>query len=157
MKRRFKIGDKRELVRRGPVALMRVAPRSLARGQAGQHGQKPYIDLVMMVDTGSFATFVEEHYLQALGIRWRSTTEVINVSQTSERRRVYPVRVSMEATDERGVPQWHGLDLDVVGAPKRMVNIEYDGLIGRDFLAACNLEYEGLAGAFTLTFFGDWG
>ncbi len=100
-----------------------------------------------MVDTGAERTCVADSVCKKLGLTPLRFTPVVGVSGKPEDRPLYLMAIGIgmspnpgEAGADAQTVWYHS---EVIGVPDAKAQVEYKGLLGRDFLAAFRLTYDG--------------
>lgn len=140
-----------ELKQTGP--LLRAAfvvsdEEAAAYAERGEREPEPIPSTRLVVDTGSFYTLLDERIPQRLGVMPSGFEPIAGVSGSVDLRPVYRLGLYLDMVDESGQHRHIRWSTDFVGMRPRA---DYDGLIGRDFLAYFTMVYDGPRGLFRLT------
>ena len=146
-------GGSRELAAKGPLVDMRLTLRSGEIASLRSLGVTVPLTLVrMLLDTGARFTLIEERLLRGLGLRPTGRESVVGISQRTEHYGRYQVQLLLALRDPSArIVGMHAVRADVLGMPSGALTRDHQGNLGRDFLASCRLDYDGPAGAFSLT------
>ena len=105
---------------------------------------------VLIVDTGADTTMINEQLLRNLGLTPTSQTRVLTATSGGKGEACDVYDVCIEIVDKAGNPMWRVQPVEVLARP--LLNQGTDGMLGRDLLDLCVLEYDGPAKVFRLTF-----
>lgn len=136
----------RELVARGPLIDVVLSVHSAAGQQLLSQGKPiPTHVAKLMLDTGAQSTVVENCIPQQLGLTPIRFTELVGVSHKPEKCPVYMMSVSFLAT--KGThKQWLTFSSQIIGTGSPTKPTDHKGLLGRDFLGALHVSYDGVSG-----------
>jgi hypothetical protein len=110
----------------------------------------PRVRVRALIDTGSDVTGLARHVFEQLEVRPHGQTRIRTPSTTADQPHFvdqYVVSIGLPGTGlELHLPQ-----LEVIDSGHRPDD-DYQGIVGRDFLAHCLFVYDGEAGTFALAF-----
>ena len=101
----------------------------------------------MPVSMSPFYTLVDERFPQRLGVAPSGFEPIAGVSGSVDLRPIYRLGLYLDMVDDQGQHRHIRWNTDFVGMQPRA---DYDGLIGRDFLAYFRMVYDGPRGHFKL-------
>ena len=99
---------------------------------------------------GCRTTMINEQLLRNLGLTPTSQTRVLTATSGGKGEACDVYDVCIEIVDKAGNPMWRVQPVEVLARP--LLNQGTDGMLGRDLLDLCVLEYDGPAKVFRLTF-----
>lgn len=133
----------------GAVVACRLWPSRAAQEARRRRGRIVTPQTVhLLIDTGAAVSGVVGSTIHALELAARRRIPIVPVSQETFETDVYSAIVELGVEHASGSETIH-LPLDIVGLPES-VSGAYHGVLGRDFLRAFALVYEGPAGRFEL-------
>ena len=139
--------DVERLRQQGPALTVEIAvPSDLDSAEQGRDPSRlrRHVGLAL-VDTGASVTSVDEAPLQALGLQPTTVRDVATPSSVRVAQPVYACVLSFPGTPLPAIPFTEVVASNLAGFGVAV-------LIGRDFLADCQLIYNGLEGFWTLAF-----
>lgn len=151
-------GSREQLVHDGAVVLLRLRPTQVVARWGAQHGRDPvHVDVHLLIDTGASTTFVQQHFVDQLGIVSSDRKEVRLADQKTVWCPIYRAAVDVplqDADDDRN-PTVATVPIRIAATPSPLVDLPHHGLLGRDFLAHFDLVYHGGTGRFELSVAGN--
>lgn len=115
----------------------------LARGDIPRlHGAK------LLVDTGAELSFINEAIAIDLQLRFVRDQEIVGVSQRPETHRIY--FATLHLGFEKPDPTVMLIPVALAGMRETTGRLQFDGILGRDFLAAFDFAYSGPKHTFAL-------
>ncbi|MBI5515823.1 MAG: retroviral-like aspartic protease family protein [Deltaproteobacteria bacterium] len=135
------------LEREGAILLAKLGPdpRRAQAMDAGGNFIAP-LPVRMMIDTGAEMSLVSERFVRALDLRCVGDMTITGISQRPEVHQVYLATLHMPA--EEPEPQLVMIPLRVASMRENIGRSQFDGLLGRSFLAAFNFAYAGTTDSF---------
>lgn len=145
----------RDIVREGAMVVAMIGhPHDrhhaiLARGEI-----PPRQEVRLLVDTGAELSFINEGIARHLDLRFLRSQPIVGLSQKAEVHRVYAAVLHLGF--DKPKPDMTAIPVALAGMREATGRLQFDGLLGRDFLADFDFAYSGPGHTFALRTDRNW-
>lgn len=153
MTRSFKgiVGTADDLVREGALVLGTLVPTRRERDEFVARGETPPAQIVQLqVDTGANLSILEVGVAAALGLEPIREVELVAVAHKPFLAPVFRAVLQLWLSDG-AARELRELPITFAGVAQTFERSAFQGLLGREFLRAFDLNYRGPDGRFDLT------
>jgi len=141
---RCRKGPPGDLLRHGPlVDAILLPPLVQAERLVAEHKKVPKVSATFMIDTGAQKTAIDRSLADELNLTPIRFEQIVGVSQKAEEYPVFRLVLQLRVSSGEKSHQYD-YPTDVIGVPSPVVSQQqHFGLLGRDFLQAWRLVYDG--------------